>query len=153
MLNKIFLMGRLVKAPELRHTTSGVPVASFSLAVDRDFKDKQTGEKSTDFIDCVAWRNTAEFVSRFFTKGRMAVVVGSLQLRDWTDKEGNRRRAAEVVADNVYFGDSRRDAQSGGHPDDSYMPAPANYPTGGLAPAGQLNMSGDVDVDDGELPF
>lgn len=153
MLNKIFLMGRLVKAPELRHTPSGVPVASFSLAVDRDFKDKQTGEKSTDFIDIVAWRNTAEFVSRFFTKGRMAVVVGSLQLRDWTDRDGGKRRAAEVVADNVYFGDSRRDAQSGGHPDDSYMPPPANYTTGGLAPAGQLNMSGDVDVDDGELPF
>ena len=153
MLNKIFLMGRLTRDPELRHTPSGVPVASFSLAVDRDFKDKQTGEKATDFIDCVAWRNTAEFVSRYFTKGRMAVVVGSLQLRDWTDKEGGKRRAAEVVADTVYFGDSRRDAQSSGHSDDSYMPAPANYPTGGLAPAGQLNMSGDVDVDDGELPF
>lgn len=153
MLNKCILQGRLCKNPELRHTPSGVPVASFSLAVDRDFKDKQTGEKATDFIDCVAWRNTAEFVSRFFTKGRMAVVVGSLQLRDWTDRDGGKRRAAEVVADNVYFGDSRRDAQSGGHPDDSYMPPPANYPTGGLAPAGQLNMSGDVDVDDGELPF
>lgn len=108
MLNKIFLMGRLTRDPELSHTPSGVPVASFSLAVDRDFKDKQTGEKSTDFIDIVAWRNTAEFVSRFFTKGRMAVVVGSLQLRDWTDKEGGKRRAAEVVADTVYFGDSRR---------------------------------------------
>ena len=153
MLNKIFLMGRLVKAPELRHTTSGVPVASFSLAVDRDFKDKATGEKATDFIDCVAWRNTAEFVSRYFTRGRMAVVVGSLQLRDWTDRDGGKRRSAEVIAENVYFGDSRRDAQAGGHPDDSYMPAPSNYPTGGLAPAGQLNMSGDVDVDDGELPF
>ena len=153
MLNKCILQGRLCSDPELRHTTSGVPVASFSLAVDRDFKDKQTGEKATDFIDIVAWRNTAEFVSRYFTKGRMAVVVGSLQLRDWTDKEGNKRRAAEVVADTVYFGDSRRDTQAGGHPDDSYMPAPANYPTGGLAPAGQLNMSGDVDVDDGELPF
>ena len=108
MLNKIFLMGRLTRDPELRHTPSGVPVASFTLAVDRDFKDKQTGEKATDFIDIVAWRQTAEFVSRYFTKGRMAVVVGSLQLRDWTDKEGNRRRAAEVVADNVYFGDSKR---------------------------------------------
>ena len=152
MLNKIFLMGRLTRDPELRHTQSGVPVASFSLAVDRDFKDKQTGEKATDFIDIVAWRQTAEFVSRYFTKGRMAVVVGSLQLRDWTDKEGNRRRAAEVVADNVYFGDSRRDTQAGGHPDDSYTPPQANYPTGGMEPAGQLNMGGDVDGD-GELPF
>lgn len=152
MLNKCTLQGRLCKNPELRHTTSGVPVASFTLAVDRDFKDKQTGEKATDFIDCVAWRNTAEFVSRYFTKGRMAVVVGSLQLRDWTDKEGGKRRSAEVVADTVYFGDSRRDAgASGGHPDEGYAPPPANYPTGGLEPAGQLNMSGDVD--DGELPF
>ena len=152
MLNKIFLMGRLTRDPELRHTPSGVPVASFSLAVDRDFKDKQTGEKSTDFIDIVAWRQTAEFVSRYFTKGRMSVVVGSLQLRDWTDRDGGKRRAAEVVADTIYFGDSRRDAEAGGHPDDSYTPPPANYPTGGLEPTGQLNMSGDVD-DDGELPF
>ena len=108
LLNKIFLMGRMTKDPELRHTQSGTAVASFTLAVDRDFKDKQTGEKATDFIDIVAWRQTAEFVSRYFTKGRMAVVVGSLQLRDWTDKEGNKRRTAEVVAENVYFGDSKR---------------------------------------------
>ena len=97
MLNRIILQGRLCKNPELRHTPSGVPVASFSLAVDRDFKDKQTGEKSTDFIDCVAWRNTAEFVSRYFTKGRMAVVVGSLQLRDWTDRDGGKRTAASAA--------------------------------------------------------
>ena len=110
MLNKVFIMGRLCKDPELRHTQSGTAVASFSLAVDRDFKDKQTGERTTDFIDCVAWRGTAEFVSRFFSKGRMAVVVGSLQIRAWEDKEGNKRRTAEVIADNVYFGDSKRDA-------------------------------------------
>lgn len=110
MLNKIFLMGRLTRDPELRHTQSGTAVASFSLAVERDFKDKQTGEKATDFIDVVAWRGTAEFVSRFFSKGRMAVVVGSLQIRAWEDKEGNKRRTAEVIAESVYFGDSKRDA-------------------------------------------
>lgn len=110
MLNKCFFMGRLTRDPELRHTQSGTSVASFTLAVDRDFKDKQTGEKATDFIDVVAWRGTAEFVSRFFTKGRMAVVVGSLQIRAWEDKEGNKRRTAEVIAESVYFGDSKRDA-------------------------------------------
>ena len=90
MLNRIVLMGRLTRDPELRQTQSGASVANFSLAVDRDFKDKQTGEKTTDFIDIVAWRQTAEFVSRFFTKGRMAVVEGRLQIRDWTDKDGNK---------------------------------------------------------------
>ena len=101
MLNKIFLMGRLARDPELRRTQSGTPVVSFRLAVDRDFKDKATGERSTDWIDVVAWRQTAEFVSRYFTKGRMAVVEGRLQMRDWTDKEGNKRTSAEVVADNA----------------------------------------------------
>lgn len=109
MLNKCFFMGRLTRDVELRHTQSGTAVASFSIAVDRDFKDKQTGERATDFIDIVAWRNTAEFVSRFFSKGRMVVVVGSLQMRDWTDKDGNKRRSAEVIAESVYFGDSKRD--------------------------------------------
>ena len=111
MLNKIILMGRLTRDPELRHTQTGTAVASFSLAVDRDFKDKATGDRTTDFIDVVAWRQTGEFVSRYFTKGRMAVVEGRLQIRDWTDKDGNKRRSAEVVADNVYFGDSKRDAR------------------------------------------
>lgn len=110
MLNKIFVMGRLTKNPELRRTGSGTPVASFTLAVDRDFKS-QSGEKETDFIDIVAWRSTAEFVSKFFSKGRMAVVEGRLQIRDWTDKDGNKRKNAEIVADNVYFGDSKRDGQ------------------------------------------
>ena len=113
MLNKIFLMGRLTRDPELRRTQTGTPVASFSLAVDRDFKDKATGDRTTDFIDVVAWRQTGEFVSRYFTKGRMAVVEGRLQIRDWTDKDGNKRRSAEVVADNVYFGDSKRDGDGG----------------------------------------
>ena len=108
MLNRIIIMGRLARDPELRRTQTGTPVVSFRLAVDRDFKDKSTGEKSTDWIDVVAWRATAEFVSRFFTKGRMAVVEGRLQMRDWTDRDGNKRTSAEVVADNVYFGDSKR---------------------------------------------
>lgn len=106
MLNRIILMGRLTRDPELRKTQSDTPVCSFSLAVDRDYK-KDGEKKETDFIDIVAWRATAEFVSKFFTKGRMAVVEGRLQIRDWTDKEGNKRRSAEINADNVYFGDSR----------------------------------------------
>ena len=142
MLNRIVLMGRLTKNPELRHTQSGTPVASFSLAVDRDFKDKQTGEKATDFIDIVAWRQTAEFVSRFFTKGRMAVVEGRLQLRDWTDRDGNKRRTAEVLAEHVYFGDSKRDAESGG----AYTPPPAEPGSGGAEFA-------ELTEDYGELPF
>ena len=109
MLNKIILMGRLTRDPELRSTTGGTAVASFSLAVDRDYKP-QDGERETDFIDIVAWRSTAAFVHKYLSKGRMAVVEGRLQIRDWTDKDGNKRRSAEVVADSVYFGDSRRDA-------------------------------------------
>ena len=125
MLNKIFIMGRLTRDPELRRTQSGTPVASFTLAVDRDIKNKQTGERETDFIDCVAWRNTGEFVSKYFTKGRVAVVEGRLQMRDWTDKDGNKRRSAEVVADNVYFGDSKREGDSGGYSGPSYGSDPA----------------------------
>ena len=109
MLNHIVIMGRLTRDPELRKTNSGTPVASFTVAVDRDFSGKDGGEKETDFIDCVAWRNTAEFVAKYFTKGRMIVVSGRLQLRDWTDKEGNKRRSAEVVADSCYFGDSKKE--------------------------------------------
>ena len=107
MLNKIILMGRLCTNPELRRTGSGTAVTSFSLACDRDFKS-QSGEKETDFIEVVAWKNAAEFVSKYFSKGRMAVVEGRLQIRDWTDKAGNKRTTAEVVADNVYFADSKR---------------------------------------------
>ncbi|MDE6954396.1 MAG: single-stranded DNA-binding protein, partial [Oscillospiraceae bacterium] len=114
MLNHIVIMGRLARDPELRHTQSGTPVATFRLAVDRDFKDKNTGERQTDWIDVVAWRGTGEFVSRYFSRGRMAVVEGRLQMREWTDKEGNRRTAAEVVADSVYFGDSKRDGDGQG---------------------------------------
>ena len=119
MLNRIILMGRLTRDPELRHTGSGTAVASFSLAVERDFRDKTSGQKTTDFIDIVAWRQTGEFVSKYFTKGRMAVVEGRLQMRDWQDRDGNKRRSAEVVADNVYFGDSKRD----GAPAGDYAPS------------------------------
>lgn len=146
MLNRIILMGRLTRDPELRHTQAGTPVASFSLAVDRDFKDKATGEKGTDFIDIVAWRQTAEFVSRFFTKGRMAVVEGRLQLRDWTDKDGNKRRTAEVLAEHVYFGDSKRDAEGGAESGGAYTPPPAEPGSGGAE-------FEELTDDDGELPF
>ena len=107
MLNKVVIMGRFTKDPELRRTGSGTAVTSFSLACDRDFKS-QSGDKETDFIEVVAWKNTAEFVSKYFSKGRMAVVEGRLQIRDWTDKAGNKRTTAEVVAENVYFADSKR---------------------------------------------
>ena len=112
MLNKVVIMGRFTKDPELRRTGSGTAVTSFSLACDRDFKS-QSGDKETDFIEVVAWKNTAEFVSKYFSKGRMAVVEGRLQIRDWTDKAGNKRTTAEVVADNVYFADSKRSESNG----------------------------------------
>lgn len=149
LLNKVFLMGRLTRDPELRRTQSGTAVASFTIAVDRDFKDKATGERQTDFIEVVAWRNTGEFVSRYFTKGRMAVVEGRLQIRDYTDKEGNKRRKAEVVADQVYFGDSKKESSDGGYGgySDGYG-APSAYG----APAANTGFAELAD-DDGELPF
>ena len=158
MLNHITIMGRLTRDPELRRTGSGIAVASFSLAVDRDYAPKDGGERETDFIDCVAWRQTGEFVSKYFTKGRMAVVSGRLQIRSWTDKEGSKRRTAEVVADNVYFGDSKRDDQGGssysGNSYGSYGSAPAAPAYGGYsapsAPASDFAMLSD---DDAQLPF
>ncbi len=159
MLNHIVIMGRLARDPELRRTQSGVPVASFRLAVDRDFKDKNTGERGTDWIDVVAWRATGEFVSRYFTKGRMAVVEGRLQMRDWTDKEGNKRTSAEVVADNVYFGDSRRDGDGyspsyGGGQSGYSAPAPRSDPFGGYgAPPADGDQFAELSTDDGNLPF
>jgi len=111
MLNNVTLLGRLTSDPSLRHTQSNIPVASFTLAVERDFKEG--GQKQTDFIDCIAWRGTAEFVSKYFAKGQMAAVTGRLQIRDWTDKEGNKRRNAEVVADQVHFTGSKRESGSG----------------------------------------
>ncbi len=143
MLNKIILMGRLTRDPELRRTGSGTAVTSFSLAVDRDFKS-QSGEKETDFIDIVAWRTTAEFVSKYFTKGRMAIVEGRLQIRDWTDKDGGKRRSAEVVADNVYFGDSKRGAESGGDHAPAY---------GTPTPVDAHSEFAEIGEEDGELPF
>lgn len=142
MLNKVMLMGRLTRDPELRYTRSETPVASFALAVDRDFSGKDGGEKETDFIDCVAWRNTAEYAAKYFTKGRMAVVCGRLQIRPWTDKEGNKRRAAEVIVENMYFGDSRRDA--GG-----------TNASSGLAPARDpvAVRFEEIEGDDSDLPF
>ena len=112
MLNHIVIMGRLTRDPELRRTSSGIAVASFTVAVDRDFGGRDGGERETDFIDCVAWRQTGEFVSKYFTKGSMIVVSGRLQIRNWNDKDGNKRRNAEVVADNVYFGESKRSGDS-----------------------------------------
>ena len=139
MLNHIVLMGRLTRDPELRHTGNGTAVASFSLAVDRDFKS-QSGEKETDFVDIVAWRSTADFVSKFFTKGRMAVVEGRLQLRDWKDKDGNNRRSAEVVAEHVYFGGSKKETGSA---------APQAAAQDGTAPA----LEELPECDDDGLPF
>lgn len=167
MLNHIVIMGRLTRDPELRRTGSGVAVTSFSLAVDRDFAPKDGGERETDFIDCVAWRQTGEFVSKYFAKGRMAVVSGRLQIRSWTDKDGNKRRTAEVVADNVYFGDSKRDSESGNssyggntyggnsYGGNSYSaPAPApsygGYAAPASAPASDFAM---LEDDDAQLPF
>ena len=112
MLNKTFLMGRLTHDPELKHTTSGTTYVQFSLAVERDFKDKQSGEKITDFIDCVAWTNTAEFICKYFAKGRMMVATGRIQVESYNDKDGNKRRSVKVVVDNAYFGDSKRDQQN-----------------------------------------
>ena len=168
MLNHIVIMGRLARDPELRRTGSGIAVTSFTLAVDRDFAPKDGSERETDWIDCVAWRQTGEFVSKYFTKGRMAVVSGRLQIRNWTDKDGNKRSSAEVVADNVYFGDSKRDdhagsayggysapAQNYGGSNGGYSaPAPAgsygSYGAPASAPASDFAM---LEEDDAQLPF
>jgi single-strand DNA-binding protein len=158
-MNQIVLMGRLTRDPELRHTQSGTPVASFSLAVDRGYVSKENGERQTDFIDIVAWRSTAEFVSKYFTKGQMAAVTGRLQLRDWTDKDGNKRRSAEVVADNIYFTESKRSreasvAAGGGAPGRSipYSEPQNSYGDGYSTPVAPSNFE-ELEEDDGELPF
>ena len=160
MLNHITIMGRLVRDPELRRTGSGIAVASFTVAVDRDFGGRDGGERETDFIDCVAWRQTGEFVSKYFTKGRMIVVSGRLQIRSWNDKDGNKRRTAEVVADNCYFGDSKRDGESTGsyggntYGGNAYSAPSGNNYGGYAAPAG--NPASDfamLDDDDAQLPF
>ena len=150
MLNRIVIMGRLTRDPELRRTQSGTPVTSVRLAVDRDFKS-QDGTKQADFFDVVAWRQTAEFVSKYFTKGRMAIVEGRLQSRDWQDRDGNKRTSVEIVADNFYFGDSRRDAQGGDYAAPAYAPPAYSSPAESYAaPAG----GGFAELEeDGELPF
>ena len=150
MLNKIFIMGRLTRDPELRRTQNGTAVTSFTLAVDRDFKNAD-GTKDTDFIDVVAWRNTAEFVSKYFSKGRMAVVSGRLQIRNWEDKDGNKRKTAEIVAESVYFGDSKRDGQnaSAAAPASSeFKPLPSTTPVPFSAP----DMP-QMEIGDDDLPF
>jgi single-strand DNA-binding protein len=139
MLNHITIMGRLTRDPEMRRTGSGVAVTSFTIACDRDFG--QNGEKETDFIDITAWRNTAEFVSKYFSKGRMAVVSGRLQIRKWKDKDGNDRRSAEVVADNVYFADSKKDDSSS-----------SNF-QGYAQTSEPLQDYAVMDGDDSQLPF
>ena len=174
MLNHITIMGRLTRDPELRRTGSGVAVASFTVAVDRDFGGRDGGEKETDFIDCVAWRNTAEFVSKYATKGRMVVVSGRLQIRSWTDKDGNKRTSAEVVVANAYFGDSKRDEGGASYGGNTYggnayggnsygnnnnyggnsygSPAPSygGYSAPASAPASDFAM---LEDDDAQLPF
>ena len=170
MLNHIVIMGRLTRDPELRRTGSGIAVASFTVAVDRDFGGRDGGEKETDFIDCVAWRQTGEFVSKYFTKGSMIVVSGRLQIRGWTDKEGNKRRSAEVVADNVYFGESKRSSEGNSYGGNSYggtnsggnsyggnaygsapaAPSYGGYSAPASAPASDFAM---LDDDDAQLPF
>ena len=160
MLNHITIMGRLTRDPELRRTGSGVAVTSFTLAVDRDYNPKDGGEKEVDFIDCNAWRNTGEFVAKNFSKGRMAIVSGRLQIRNYTDKDGNKRRNAEVVADSVYFGDSKKSEQG-----NSTYTAPNSYPgsTGGFTETEALinqyqqqGMQSEfvmLDDPDAQLPF
>ena len=150
MLNHITIAGRLTRDPELRRTGSGIAVTSFTLAVDRDFAPKDGGDRECDFIDCVAWRQTGEFASKYFSKGRMAIVSGRLQIRNWVDKEGGKRRSAEVVVDNMYFGDSKRDADS----NSSYSAPKSNnfesYAPAGAAPASDFAM---LEDDDAQLPF
>lgn len=158
-LNVCVIMGRFTRDPELRRTPSGVAVTSFTLAVDRDYNPKDGGEKETDFIDCTAWRGTAEFIGKYFANGSMAVVCGRLQIRNWTDKEGNKRRNAEVLADSVYFGESRKSS------DGNLTPVGTNAYPGGLsdfpetaAAIAKYTAQGQseftmLDDDDAQLPF
>ena len=148
MLNHITIMGRLTRDPELRRTGSGVAVASFRVAVDRDFAPKDGGERKADFIDCVAWRQTGEFISKYFTKGRMIVVDGRLEMRDWTDKDGNKRTSAEIVVENAYFGDSKRDGDGG----NAYS-APQSFGSYSAPASTAASDFAMLDDDDAQLPF
>ncbi len=152
MLNHIVLMGRLTRDPELRYTSANVPVASFSVAVDRDYGRSENGERQTDFINCTAWRQTGEFVSKYFTKGSMIVVSGRLQIRDYTDRDGNRRTAAEVVAENVYFGESKRRDDGGESARSGYAPRTPSQESY-ERPSPSNSSFADLTDDDGELPF
>ena len=155
MLNHITIMGRLVRDPELRRTGSGVAVASFCVAVDRDYSPKDGGERKTDFINCVAWRQTGEFISKYFAKGRMIVVDGRLEMRDWTDRDGNKRTSAEINVDNAYFGDSKRDGDNSGSSfgGNTYS-APAAPSYGSYsAPAAPASDFAMLEDDDAQLPF
>lgn len=148
MLNHIIIMGRLTRDPELRRTGSGLAVASFSVAVDRDYPNKETGEKETDFINCVAWRQKGEFVSKWFKKGSMIVVSGRLQIRNWTDDSGNKRTTAEIVAEEVYFGESKKsNTTSAG------MPLPTTSFGSWEPPTSDFSMFGEGMDDDAMLPF
>ena len=162
MLNHIVLMGRLTRDPELRTTQSGISVSSFRIAVERDFGGRDGGDRQADFVDCVAWRQTGEFVSKYFHKGNMIAVSGRLQMRDWTDRDGNKRTSAEVVCDNVYFGESKRDSEAGSYSQSSYGnnygSQSGNYSgynsAPQSAPAPQVSPSPYEELeDDGELPF
>jgi single-strand DNA-binding protein len=158
-MNQVILMGRLTRDPELRHTQTGTPVASFTIAVDRGFAPKDGGERQTDFIDIVTWRQTAEFVTKYFVKGQLAAVVGRLQIRDWTDKEGNKRRNAEVVAENVYFTGDRRDRGDRPAGSDGYQSGgfQSNYrsegSSGGYSSPVESSGFSEIADDDGDLPF
>ena len=152
MLNHIIIMGRMTRDPEIKYTQSNTPVASFSLAVERDFGGRDGGEKQTDFIECTAWRQTAEFVSKYFAKGSMAVVSGRLQIREWNDRDGNKRRSAEVVADNIYFGESKR--RDGGDNRGASNSAPKHEPPATSAPTAQPAEPTFTELaDESELPF
>lgn len=151
MLNRTIIMGRLTRDPELRRTGSGVAVTSFSIAVERDMAP-QGQQKETDFFDCVAWRNTGEFIAKHFTKGRMIVVEGKLQTRSWTDKDGNKRKTVEIVADNAYFGDSKPQgsSQSGSYGNNAHRPAEQNPGYGNNYDGSDWPMLGE---DDAQLPY
>lgn len=152
MLNHIVIMGRLTRDPELRRTNSGVAVARFCVAVDRDFAPKDGGERKADFINCVAWRQTGEFISKYFAKGRVIVVDGRLEMRDWTDKDGNKRTSAEINVANAYFGDSKREGRDQNQSQTAPVPAPSNYGayTAPMPPASDFAM---LEDDDAQLPF
>ena len=160
MLNHIVIMGRLTRDPELRRTGSGIAVANFTVAVDRDFADKQSGEKETDFFDCVAWRQTGEFVSKYFKKGSMVAISGRLQTRSWNDKDGNKRKAFEILAENAYFGESKKESgqTGGGYSAPAYPEAEQalNRYGGQQGYAAPQFTQGDfamLDDDDAQLPF